>query len=719
MRFFKELKRRNVFRVGAAYLVIAWVLAQVAQLLSDTFATPPFAMRFIVIAMAIGLPIALVLSWVYELTSKGIERTEELPADGEVSRIDGRTFDFVIIGVLLVAVALFAVERFVWRGIDLIPTAAVKSIAVLPFANRSANADDAYFVDGIHDDLLSQLARIGNLKVISRTSVMQYRDTTKSLPVIAEELGVSVILEGGVQRAGGQIRINMQLIDAITDEHLWADTYDRELSANNVFSIQTEITESIVTALQATLSAGEQRRIQHQQTDNLEAFNAYSLGNQRRRQYTLPAFDQAESYFLRAIELDANYAKAWAGLGFALTLMNNFGSERLNLLAEARTAFDRSLQIDQEDGEIWARLGLLESVLDNRQAAKDAYEKAIRLSPNLAIVYQSYAGMLFDENPDAAFNLLKKAVELDPLNATTYLDMGYFAGRLKKFQEAKGYIHRSIELQPDYSDARRVMAGLYYKHGDLADAMIWSEEQLLLDPQERFVRLGLAVVASEMGDLNLRDSWRQDQRSLGVNNFRTAIWETSFLLQNGDLQAARTIAEKQRNAGTTHVVFLEVLNEADIHNGTPESAVARYRECCPQFFDNEFSQLESNRTSVDLLPVYLAHLLQLAGQTDDATRLLEDALRFESVVVQRVPAPGRQLLERALILGLLRRTEEAFEVLDSIPEAGWPARWQVSVVTHPYDVLRDTPQFQAMVARLEDHGASELARYRAIKAAAE
>ncbi len=719
MSFFEELKRRNVFRAGAAYLVITWLLAQVAQLLSDTFAAPPFVMQLVVIAMAIGFPIALVLSWVYELTSKGIERTDELPAEVDPSGINGRQFDFVIIGVLLVAVALFALDRFVWRSIDLMPATDIKSIAVLPFANRSANTDDEYFVDGIHDDLLSQLTRIGDLKVISRTSVMQYRDTNKSLPVIAEELGVGVILEGGVQRAGEQIRINMQLIDAVTDEHLWANTYDRALSANNVFSIQTEITESIVTALQATLTEGEQRQIQLRQTDNLEAFNAYSLGNQRQRQRTLPAFDQAESYFLRAIELDANYAKAWAGLGYSLTLMRNFGSERQNLLTDARTAFDRALQIDQNDGEIWARLGVLESALDDREAAKDAYETAIRLSPNLAIGYRSYAGMIFDDNPDAAFELYKKAVELDPLNAITYLDMGYSARLLKKFREAKGYIHRSIELQPDYSDARRVMSGIHFEQGDLADAMTWSEEQLLLDPQERFVRSSLAVIASEMGDFNLRDSWRRDQHSLGVNNSRIAVWETRFLLQDGDLNAARMIAEKQYNAGATHIVFLDVLNEADIRNGTPESAVARYRECCPQYFDNEFSQLKNNRTSIDFRPVHLAHLLLLVGQTDGATRLLEDALHLESIVDQRLPASGSRLLQRALILALLQRTDEAYEILDSIPEAGWPGRWQASVVTHPYAVLRDTPQFQAMIARLEDHGAIELVRYQELKSESE
>lgn len=719
MSFFEELKRRNVFRVGAAYLVIAWILAQVAQLLSDTFAAPPFVMQFIVTAMAIGFPIALVLSWVYELTSKGIERTEELPADGELSRIDGRTFDFVIIGVLLVAVALFAMERFVWRDINLMPTAEVKSIAVLPFANRSANADDAYFVDGIHDDLLSHLARIGDFKVISRTSVMRYRDTTKPLPVIADELGVNFILEGGVQRAGGQIRINMQLIDALTDEHLWADTYDRELSANNVFSIQTEITEAIVSALQATLSPVEQRQIQHQQTDNLEAYNAYSLGNQRLRRRTIVAYEQAEAYYLRAIELDPKYAKAWAGLSLALRLMSNFGSERENLLAESRSAIDRSLEIDQNDGEIWAIKGGLESTLGNRQAANDAFENAIRLSPNHADAYESFAGSIFHQDPEAALSLIKKAIELDPLSSTAFLTQGYFANRLKKFDEGKVYFQRAIELQPDYSDARRGMAGLHYDHGDLADAMIWHEEQLLLDPQERFVRSNLAVVASEMGDRKLRDSWLHDQRSFNPDSIRTAILETNFLLQDGDLQAAITIAETQHNAGATHVAFFAALNEPDIQNGTPELAVARYSKCCPQFFDREFSQLESNRISVDLLPVHLAHLLQLTGQTDDATRLLEDALRFESVLDQRLPARGRQLLERAQILGLLGRTDEALEIFDSIPEAGWPARWREIVVTPPYDVLRDTPQYQAMVGRLEDHGASELTRYWSIKAAAE
>ena len=197
------------------------------------------------------------LSWAYEITPEGVKREKDVDRSQSITHQTGRKLDFIIIGVMAVAIAYFLVDKFVWVGEEPATTVAVSeerpSVAVLPFANRSANEDDAFFVDGIHDDLLSHISKIGSIKTISRTSVLQYRDTTKTIPQIAEELGVATVLEGGVQRAGQQVRINVQLIDARTDEHLWSEIYDRQLSAANIFTIQSEIATAIAEALQATL----------------------------------------------------------------------------------------------------------------------------------------------------------------------------------------------------------------------------------------------------------------------------------------------------------------------------------------------------------------------------------------------------------------------------------------------------------------------------------
>jgi TolB-like protein len=306
MSFFEELKRRNVFRVGIAYAIVSWIVLQVVDVVLPMLALPESAGRFILLLIMAGFPIALVLGWAFEMTPEGIKREKDVDRSQYDAKRAGRKMDFFIIGVLAVAVIYLALDAYVWdKTATPEPAVAqspvidkVHSIAVLPFANRSASAEDAYFVDGIHDDVLTQLAKLSAFgKVISRTSVEQYRSTTKSIPEIASELGVTTILEGGVQRAADRVRINVQLIDAENDEHLWADTFDRELTASNIFAIQSEIAAAIASALQATLSPVEKERLGARPTEDLEAYEAYLFGKQRLALRTVLALQEAKQSF--------------------------------------------------------------------------------------------------------------------------------------------------------------------------------------------------------------------------------------------------------------------------------------------------------------------------------------------------------------------------------------------------------------------------------------
>jgi len=250
--FFRELRRRNVFRVAIAFLIVAWLLLQVVDILVPILALPDWVGRFVFLLLVIGFPISLLFAWAFELTPEGVKLEKNVDRTESITPSTGRKLDFTIIGVLVVALGVSMYANFDEdvepdsvspvaeiepddESAEVLATAGKASIAVLPFANRSADESDAFFVDGMHDDLLTQLAKISALKVISRTSVLQYRDTEKSMKVIGDELGVTTLLEGGVQRAGDRIRINVQLIDANTDEHIWAETYNRELTVDNIF----------------------------------------------------------------------------------------------------------------------------------------------------------------------------------------------------------------------------------------------------------------------------------------------------------------------------------------------------------------------------------------------------------------------------------------------------------------------------------------------------
>ena len=309
-----ELKRRNVFRVGVAYAIVGWLLLEVASVILPALHLPDWALTLLVVFVVAGFPLALIVAWAFELTPEGFKRETAVDPAESITHVTGRKLDFAIIGLLAIVVIYFAVDKFVLEAEpEQASVVREKSIAVLPFANRSANQADAFFVDGIHDDILTHISRISALKVISRTSVMGYRDTTKNLKTIGEELGVATVLEGGVQRAGNHVRVNVQLIDAATDEHLWADTYDRRLTAANIFAIQTEIATAIADALRAALSPEEEDRLATIPTENLAAYEAYLLGRQRLVRYTAAALVEAVDYFQQAIELDPGFALAYVG----------------------------------------------------------------------------------------------------------------------------------------------------------------------------------------------------------------------------------------------------------------------------------------------------------------------------------------------------------------------------------------------------------------------
>jgi TolB-like protein len=279
--FFAELKRRNVYKVAVAYAVVAWLLMQIATQVFPFLEIPNWAIRLVIMLLALGFPVALILAWAFELTPEGIKRVEEVARPESITRATGRKLDFLIIGILLLVIGIFAFGRFGKRA----PTTAApsvaaaqaipeKSIAVLPFENFSADKENAFFADGVQDDILTALAKVADLKVISRASVMSYAAGAKrNLREIGQALGVAHVLEGSVRRAGDKVRVSAQLVDTRTDGHLWADTYDRDLA--DVFAIQSDIAQQIADQLQAKLSPSEKSSIEERPTKDITAYDLY------------------------------------------------------------------------------------------------------------------------------------------------------------------------------------------------------------------------------------------------------------------------------------------------------------------------------------------------------------------------------------------------------------------------------------------------------------
>lgn len=492
--FFTELKRRNVFKVGVAYLVLAWVVIQVTQAAVPALHLPEWVNSLVFFLGVIGFPFALFFAWVFEVTPDGVKRESEITHQESISAHTGRKLDFIIIGLLIVGMGYFIYEsRFETEsGIDSESAAVAKndnnqppetheqvklssenSIAVLPFVNRSSSKDDQYFVDGVHDDLLTKLAKIHNMKVISRTSVMEYRNTTKKIPQIAKELGVTNILEGGVQRSGDHIRINAQLIHAATDEHLWAETYDKELNVNNVFSIQTEIAIAIAKAMKATLTPEEKQQIEKPLTDNLIAWDAY-IKAQSNNSSTMEAFEKTLSYYKAAIELDPNFAVAHAWLAYTKMNIFWFNSSDLSLRSQAWQSIQASRAIDDNTAELYgAEAAYYYWGFRDFNKALQSANKSIELAPN-SLTAQEVKGFILRRlgRYEESIKALEHAASLNPRTTYSLQENAETLTFMLRFDDAEKTIHRIEAIAPDNLDVA-VIKGLVAigKYGDIELAL--------------------------------------------------------------------------------------------------------------------------------------------------------------------------------------------------------------------------------------------------------
>jgi TolB-like protein len=355
--FFAELKRRNVYKVAIAYGVVAWLLMQIASQIFPFFEIPNWAVRLVVLLLIIGFPVALILAWAFELTPEGIKRAEDVDLSPTLTRKTGRKLDFLIIAVLLLVISILLFQRLHPTVSPAVSSSLDKSIAVLPFENFSEDKAFAFFADGVQDEILTDLAKIADLKVISRTSVMQYKSgSPRNLPEIAQALKVAHVLEGSVQRSGNRVRVSAQLIDARNDTHVWVEKYDRDLA--DVFAIQSEIAQKIADQLQAKLSPQEKSAISQRPTSDLAAYDLYLRAKQLFYDGVANPSHQRE-YFFKVVQLldqavarDAAFLLAHCQLAFIhdYIYFDNYDPTKTRL-ALAETCVRAAVRLQPDSGE--------------------------------------------------------------------------------------------------------------------------------------------------------------------------------------------------------------------------------------------------------------------------------------------------------------------------------------------------------------------------------
>ena len=459
--FFAELKRRNVIRAAGLYLVGAWLLTQVASTVLPMFGAPDWLPRTIVILLALGFFPALIFSWVFELTPQGLKRDEEVKPEESIAPQTARRMNRMIIAVLVIALGYFAVDKFVLaprRAVvpnDSSSAVNAKSIAVLPFENLSDDKGAAYFADGIQDEILTKLASIADLKVISRTSTAKYKSKPEDLKTVSQQLGVATVLEGSVQKASDKVRVNVQLIDARADSHLWAKSYDRDMK--DVFAVESEVAQEIADSLQAKLSPAEANTVATAPTRDSEAYDLFLKGEHEEREaesaIKTESFDRAAAFYQEALDRDPNFALAAARLADSRIFRHWFVT-RFNEteLAEVKKIADHALALAPNLAEAHIALGNF-YYYGKRQydEALNEFRRALELRPNNVQAQEQIAFIYRRQGRwELALSEMAKCEERDPRNATLIANLGTSYLNLRMWQEAKRAGLRALALDPHH-----------------------------------------------------------------------------------------------------------------------------------------------------------------------------------------------------------------------------------------------------------------------------
>ena len=568
--FFAELKRRNVYKVAVAYAIVGWLLVQIATQVFPFLEIPNWIVRLVIVLVAAGFPIALVIAWAFELTPEGIKRTEDvgLPA-GNVAK--NRTWIYVAVVGAALSAGLFFIGRYtagntatprpgsqqLRRG-DQSEAATVaisqKSIAVLPFASLSEDKSNAYFAEGIQDEILARLSKIADLKVISRTSTLQYQSKPGNLSEIGKQLGVGHVLEGSVQKVGDQVRVSVQLINAQNDSHVWADIYDRKLT--DIFVVESDIAKSIAESLRATLTGGEEQALAVKPTTNPEAYEAYlrGLAAEGQQLHSVYAGETAAGFYEQAVQLDPAFALAWSRLSRVdFDLYNSPNDPTAARRDAAKRALDMAQKLQPNSPETLLALATYQVVvLRDYELAKTTYRLVGKMLPGSSAVPASLAWIARRQGHwDETIGYYEQALALDPRNIELLIGAAANYSDLRKFGAALKLCDRALDIQPNDSGLMAFKAGIYQGQGNL-------EEAAKLLPDVNADNPSLFVFGAKVTQLrlerNLSEALRLLKARVAQYHFGAELEKGAFTVflafaqhEAGDSAGAKITAEQARN----------------------------------------------------------------------------------------------------------------------------------------------------------------------------
>jgi TolB-like protein len=703
--FFAELKRRNVFRVAVAYLVAAWLLLQVADIVLDNINAPDWVIQVFMLALVVGLPVALIFAWAFEMTPEGIKRERDVDRSQSITQHTGRKLDRVIIGILAVAVVVLVIDRVRHAQQDESPGSAetaiaesaetAPSIAVLPFVNMSSDPEQEYFSDGISEEILNSLAKVKELKVAGRTSSFAFKGQNQDLRQIGDTLGVEHILEGSVRKAGATVRITAQLIQVDDGFHLWSETYDREL--NDVFAIQDEIAHAILEQLKAHLVGfGPKAEVATARETDTEVYDLYLLARQRIYERKGPSIQAAAELLDRAIARDPQYAPAYAQRGITELLLSedSYGTlPRAQAWAQAKLYLDKALQLDPEVAEAWAGLGLyhVNRPGENSQAI-EKLEKALAINPNLIDAsnwLQNAYGNVGDRR--RALEILEQMVDRDPFYPPGFGNLILVYNDFGMQEKSWALLERTRPFLPGDPQLQQAEARIWLSLGRPAKALALLEPAHQAQPND--------FVTSNMFSFGL---------------LMTRQWDR--VLTDGGTPWARTVALRQ--LGRTEesaILAAQLAAEGNIGPLVGHLYQTGQYQKLAEYIDTGWPDLADLESAYPSGGDGYGLMLDVAG----AYARVGDEARFEEAMQRVRSAHDRDALQYALDTDLLRNEARYHALLgDAARAIGYLEQaadhnLYFSVPLHTIwpelEPLRGDPRYEALLTRLHEKTEAERA----------
>jgi len=511
MSFFSELKRRHVYRVAVLYIIVSWLVLQVADVLMSFLPLPEWTANLIFLLLILGFPVAMVFAWAFELTPDGL-KLDKPSATEQQTNVSGGTasrkkLDFMIFSAMAVALAYFAFTHN-WQGSEETgATGEMRSIVVLPLENLMNDPDQAYFVDGLHEALITELSRVSALRVISRTSALAFRDSGKAIPEIARQLGVDVVVEGSVLRAGDKVRVTVQLIEGSTDRHLWADNFDRELT--DILALYADVTRKIVDQISITLTPQDQARLVVTNPVNPRAYELNLKGKYFCNKWSPQAMDRGIELMQQAVILDPQYAPSYSGLASCLQNSAFFGySDTLTVLPRARSAALRATELDASLADAHVVLASIQYYMEYKPgAAEQALNRALELEPaNLGgLIYLSW---LLGETGrfDEAMVPTRHALQIDPLSKASHHALGELYYLQRDYEKAISAYEKAREIQQDDPSQYQYIGWAYQQMGQYEQAIAQHRQAVSLSQRHPLYLsdLGYALGMAGQGEEALR-----------------------------------------------------------------------------------------------------------------------------------------------------------------------------------------------------------------------